>query len=354
MPDTSRVRVAVVGAGWVSTVRHVPTLRRTKGATIVGAIDRSGERVERLAARYRIPRSCATTDLASVPWLREVDALTIGTAPSSHFELCRQALALGKHVIMEKPMTLAPHEAEQLRELARAKGLTLAIVHNFQFTRSFQALRALIDAGLIGEITGVAATQLSSDRRRLPEWYEELPWGLFYDESPHLLYLLRSLYPALELHQATVWASASGKRTPGLVTAHYRAPHGPPITLYMNFESSISEWHLIVYGTRMTAAVDVFRDILVTMPCDRAHSPGDILRTTLHAGAAHLFGVISSGVRHVTGNQLYGNPEVFARFIAAVRDGSDLRPVSGDDGLAVLRMQHDLMSSATVFAAPRR
>ena len=315
---------------------------------VVGVVDRRAGHAAAVAKSHRIARYHEGASLAAINWLDEVDAFSIGTSPMAHERLIREALELDRHVVTEKPFVMHPAEGEALVALARARRRTLAIVHNFQFSRSVRALARDLHEGRLGRIRFVSALQLGNPARRLPEWYDELPLGLFYDESPHLLYLLRALAPApLELQRAEVHASTLGKRTPAWISAHYLSGSDAiPVKLNLAFEAPVSEWHVSVAGDRMLGDVDVFRDIYVRLPNDGAHTTWPVLRTSLAATWTHWLGHLKSGPAHLTGRLLYGNDEVFRRFAAAARRGEEPAQVGAEDALAVLKMQHELIERA--------
>src|SRR5262249_25110165 len=102
-----------------------------------------------------------------------------------------------------------------------------------------------------------------------------------------------------------------------------------------------------VLGTEAAAIIDVFRDIAVLLPNDAAHHRADVLRTSVHATARHWLGYLRSGPAHLRRRLLYGNEEVFARFARAVESGRQPVGISGEDALAVLRAQHELMAFAS-------
>ena len=336
------LRIAAVGAGWVTTHRHVPTLRRLREAEVVGIIDRSGTRAADAARQLGLSRSSDAGQLSAVPWLDEVEAVTIGTSPFTHHALVLEALALGKHVLTEKPFAMTIAEGEEMCAAAASTNRTLAIVHNFQFARSSQQLRRDLQRGALGEITSVEATQLSNPKRRLPVWHNDIRGGLFFDESPHLLYLLRWLGGgAPELISA--FAEKDSVATPKLLSALYRSPTGIPLRLTMNFVAPLSEWQVGVCGTRAIGVLDVFRDIYVRLPNDGLHVTGTVLRTSLRATLQHWTGHFIPGVQHLFGQNRYGNNEVMRRFVHACRTGTSPQSISAEDGLAVLRMQHALM-----------
>lgn len=348
MPPRRRLRVAAVGLGWVTLHRHLPAMRGTPEIEVVGVVDRQPGRAAAVARSEGIARFHEGGELGRIPWLGEVDAFSIGTHPASHAALVREALELGRHAITEKPFAMHPEEGERLVALASERRRTLAVVHNFQFARSMQRMLADLRAGHYGQIRFVHAQQLGNPARRLPEWCEELPLGLFYDESPHLLYLLRALSPApLAFLRAEVHPSRLGKVTPAWISAHYAAgAEAVPVKLNMAFEAPLSEWHISVAGERCFGDVDLFRDIYVRLPNDGAHTAWPVLRTSLAATWSHWRQHLQSGPRHLAGRLLYGNADVFRRFAAAACDSVEPALIGPQDALAVLRMQHDIIERA--------
>lgn len=352
--STSRLRAALVGLGWVSTHRHIPAMKRHGGYDIVGTIDRHPGTAERVAAAQGFRRAFCGDDPAKAPWFDEVDAIVVGTPPFTHYAVIRSAIEAGKHVLTEKPFAMTVEEGEALVGLAVRQSRVLGIVHNFQFANSTRRLLADIESGRLGAIRAVIARQYGNPDRRLPTWYEQIPLGLFYDESPHLLYLLRRVAPGpLRLLSCDVFPSTTGKVTPALVQAQYDASAEGmriPVSLSLYFESPISEWHLTVLGTRAWADVDVFRDIYLRLPNDREHGTWPVLRTSLAATWGHWSQHFTRGPQHLAGSLLYGNDEVFRRFHDAASGGAPLTAISGEDALAVLRMQHEIIDRQRVLA----
>jgi scyllo-inositol 2-dehydrogenase (NADP+) len=347
--QNGRLRVAEVGLGWVGLHRHIPAMSAHGGYDIVGVVDRHPGVAERVAAERRIRRFHCGDAVADIPWLDEIDAIVVATAPFSHYGIIRGALECEKHVLTEKPFAMTVEEGEALVRIARERQRVLGIVHNFQFARSTQRLLRDIENGVLGTVRGVVAQQYGNPGRRLPSWYEELPLGLFYDESPHLLYLLRCLSPGpLEMLSCEVFPSTTGKVTPAIVHAQYESRRGNdriPVELSLRFESPVSEWHVTVLGDRALGDVDVFRDIYVRLPNDGEHGTLAVLRTSMAATWAHWSQHATRGPLHLAGRLLYGNDEVFARFHAAVTRGRPLERITGEDALAVLRMQHQIVAS---------
>lgn len=344
------LRVAVVGLGWVGTHRHLPWLKRRSDVEVVGVIDHTPARVDSARSLLRIPEGAAAEGPDTVPWLDRVDAVTIATPPATHATLAAAYLQAGKDVLLEKPMALEVDEARELGEIARREGRILAVVHNFQFARSTIRLRKLIADGRLGEIQAVWGSQLSNPARRLPAWYETLPLGLFYDESPHFFYLVRALLNAdPEIEVVHVVGGKPGRSTPAAITLLMRAG-STPAQISMNFVAPVSEWHMTVIGSQGLAVLDVFRDVLVLIRNDREHLGRNILMTTADALTSHLGGVARSGALNVMGRLAYGNDVVIGRFVEACVTRVPPKDISADDGLEVVKLQHEVLDRAHVAA----
>jgi len=316
-------------------------------AQLVGVIDHRPDRAEVLARQLRLPYWATSQTAADVSWLDQIDAVTIGSPPGTHYALTRSYLEAHKHVLVEKPMTMTVKEAEQVAAIALEQKQVLGVVHNFQFTRSVRRVKRMIRDGQLGRIGSIWAVQLSNPRRRLPTWYEELPLGLFYDESPHFFYLLRSLTgTSIRFRSIDVRRDAGGANTPARINALMDAD-GTLVQVDMNFQAPLSEWHIGVLGTESAAFIDVFRDVLVVVPNDGSHLGRNILQTTLSASWSHIAGTVGSGVLLIAGRLSYGNDEVVRKFcLACLGETGALDGISAADGLAVVKMQHEIVEAA--------
>ena len=340
------VRIGVVGLGWVGQARHLPTILSDKRFHLVGVADRQGGRAHSVAKRLGEVRGSEAARLGDISWIGDVDAISVATAPMTHHDLVRDALDRGIHVITEKPFAMSVSEGAAMVEDSSRARKCLAVVHNFQFARSMRRLKQDLDDGRLGAIRGLRAVQLGNPSRRLPVWYEELPLGLFYDESPHLLYLLSSVAGHLSLAKAISAESRRGNATPAQIDAWFFAQDADyPITLSCNFESSLSEWYLAVHGEKAVGIVDIFRDIYLRLPNDGGHGAREVIRTSMSATAQHWWQHVASGIPHLAGKLRYGNDEVFGRFGRAIAGDRDaLRPIEAGAAQQILELQHAIIS----------
>lgn len=342
------VSVVCIGAGWATGERHLPALKHDQRVRVVGIIDTHLDRAKALARRFDVPNTGTSLD---APWLAHADCVTIGAPPYQHGDLVEQALEQGLHCLCEKPFVLPSQRAADLAAVARDKRLVLAVVHNFQFARSGRRLFELVEGGKLGEIGAVYGVQLSNKRRRLPNWHRDLPGGLFVDEAPHLLYLIRRLLGTLE--PRAVDARLDGNEVRDLVATFQHDSIWA--LLSMNFDSSVSEWQFVVVGSEAVAALDVFRDLLIVVRNDRSHRALDVLRSSAALVGGHVAGFAASGTRMAGRRLSYGNDEVVHRFVDAVEGRSDrIDWMTGEDGCAVVTCLEVLLERTGLAPAAGR
>jgi predicted dehydrogenase len=106
--------------------------------------------ISRIADEY--PGLEATTDLQKIYDRDDYDAAVIATQPESHFSIAKEFLSRGKHVFVEKPMVLDLADGEELPALAKQQRRILMVGHILEYHPAFEKVKAMIDAGELGEI----------------------------------------------------------------------------------------------------------------------------------------------------------------------------------------------------------
>jgi predicted dehydrogenase len=143
-----RVRVALVGYGYwgPNLARNFHQLEETELAYVVDANPAAQEKARRL---YH----CATaSDLHEVLGDDSLEAVVIATPARTHFALAQAALLAGKHVLVEKPLTMDLAEGRALTELAARQDLTLMVGHVFEFNPAVRYIKQAIDGGELGDL----------------------------------------------------------------------------------------------------------------------------------------------------------------------------------------------------------
>lgn len=311
--------VVLVGTGAIAALRHLPAVRRIRGARVLGVIGTDAADVAAFADRARAPhRSVMEVGSGELPaWVVDADLVSVATPPRTHTAIARTLAQVGVPVVMEKPLLV--EETERAVWATLAAGPTpLAVMHNFRLARGFLQAERWLAQGRIGEVIGVQCLQWSSDSRRLPRWYRDLPLGLFWDESVHFLYLARHLAGDLTLRAAHAVADPDpAETTPRSLDVQLTGASGVPVSIAMRFGTALSEWGLVIAGSHGTLVYDMYRDIPLLLPDDGPHRAPQIVRTSLLATVQHWVRTVDNGVRILRGTQLYGVDEVLTRMLDA-------------------------------------
>jgi predicted dehydrogenase len=148
------VRFGVVGAGAFASRRHIPDIIRNGGATLAALCRRDAETLKRLADHFEPERTY--TDWRRMLDECPLDAVLIATPNHLHYEQARAALERDLHVLLEKPMTVRAEEARELRDLAEARGLRLAVALNPPYWAHCHAIRRALHGGHVGEVESIS------------------------------------------------------------------------------------------------------------------------------------------------------------------------------------------------------
>lgn len=198
----------IVGAGAIST-QHVEAIRAIDGTRVAGVCGRSADRAEAAGKRWNVPWSTALDK--ALAW-DEVDAAVICTPSGLHAGHALAALHAGKHVLIEKPITLSLADADEIITTGRRLGLTVSTISQRRFEPAIQAIRQVVQANAIGPISFVEGSTVDY---RPQTYYDSAAWrgtrsldgGALMNQGIHMVDLVRWLAgPITEVvgHTATV------------------------------------------------------------------------------------------------------------------------------------------------------
>jgi predicted dehydrogenase len=144
---TSRIGIGIVGAGFVGP-HHLDALRRLGVVDIVALATSSEESARRKADALHVPRAYGRVEaLLDDP---DVAVVHVATPNHLHAAVITAALARGKHVVSDKPLTTTVAEADRLVEQATRAGVVHAVTFNYRGNPLVQEARALVARGAIG------------------------------------------------------------------------------------------------------------------------------------------------------------------------------------------------------------
>src|SRR2546428_8611877 len=125
---------------------HALALAELWGVDLVGVVDIDFAKAERVAAPYGVPAFRSHRDLCGL-----VDFATVAVPTDRHFEVARDLLESGAHVLVEKPMTPTLEEAKELFRVARQSHRVLHVGHVERFNGAVQELRKIVERPILIE-----------------------------------------------------------------------------------------------------------------------------------------------------------------------------------------------------------
>lgn len=182
---TQAIHAGVIGFGLGGKIFHAPFLKKIDGFELAAILQRSGD-----AAAKQYPGVSIVRSVEELLAQRGLSLVVVTTPPATHFELARQCLEAGKHVVMDKPFTATSAEARELIQIARSRGLILSVYQNRRWDGDFLTLCKLIESGELGRLV-----TLESRFERFHPGLRVKPWqerndpgnGVVHDLGAHLV-----------------------------------------------------------------------------------------------------------------------------------------------------------------------
>lgn len=147
------IRIGIVGCGRAAMSLHLPALRRIRGATVTALCDVECARLT--AAAAACPGATPFADVHALLADGRVDLVAVCVPVAGHAEVATASLQAGKHVFIEKPLTLTTHAADRLVEAARhaeARGIRSVVGFNLRSHRLVGQARRIARSGRLGRL----------------------------------------------------------------------------------------------------------------------------------------------------------------------------------------------------------
>lgn len=128
------VRTGVVGVGALGRI-HAKLYREVPGIELVGVYDQNAEAAAAVAAEFGVRAFPTLAELAAA-----VDGLSVAVPTDRHHAVVKPLLELGKHVLVEKPITQTVAQGRELVELAQRRHVVLQVGHVERFNPVLECL----------------------------------------------------------------------------------------------------------------------------------------------------------------------------------------------------------------------
>ncbi|SMC93625.1 Gfo/Idh/MocA family protein [Pedobacter nyackensis] len=194
--DIQEVKWGIIGCGDVTEKKSGPAFNKVADSTLIAVMRRDGAKAKDYATRHGVSKWYDNANqLIDDP---DVNAIYIATPPLQHEDYTLRALAAGKPVYVEKPMTLNAASAIRMKEAAEKHKVKLSVAHYRRAQPMFLKIKSLLDAKAIGTVKLVQLQMLQPENSNLIA-DSDTNWrldptisggGLFHDLAPHQLDLM--------------------------------------------------------------------------------------------------------------------------------------------------------------------
>jgi predicted dehydrogenase len=331
------INIGIIGAGGIVRSRHLPGLAKIPGVGVVAVANRTRASAEAVAREWGIPR--VVDDWRVVVGMDDVQAVLIGTWPSTHAEMSLAALSAGKHVFCQ---------ARMARNLAEARAMLAgAERHPSQVAmlcpppngmHGDRVMRRLIGGGFLGELREVHATGRSAanlDPTTPLHWrqdfdlqgYNTLTLGMWIEVLHRWVGYHRRLTALVKTHTPTRERADTGEAVPVRV--------GESLVIGAELENgAVAGYH--------------FSGVAAHAPANHVELYGTAATLIYDLGSDEIRGgrVGEAALRPIEVPPELARPwTVEADFIAAIREGAPVEP-SFADGVRYMEFTEAVYRSA--------
>jgi UDP-2-acetamido-3-amino-2,3-dideoxy-glucuronate N-acetyltransferase len=244
MTKITKQNIAVIGAGnWgKNLIRNFLELNALR---II--VDKNSASLNQMHELYP---SCETvSSLKDVLSLSDISAIVIATPAETHFILAREVLLSGKHVFVEKPLTLAEKDARELIDLAQKKNLVLMVGHLLQYHPVFTRLKELVSAGELGRINYIYSHRLNLGKIRREE-------NILWSFAPHDISMILALAGEEPESVQATGGNYLHKKIADVTTTHLEFSSGLKAHIFVSWLHPFKDQKLVVVGDKKMAVFD--------------------------------------------------------------------------------------------------
>ena len=340
-----KVRVGLVGAGYVSAY-HIRALKTLSNVEIVGIADLNQDRARQMAAQHGISVFRSLEEMRGA----KPDVIHVLTPPDSHCAVTLEALGMGCHVFVEKPMAPTLEECDQMILRAQQAGRILSVNHSARMDPVVRKALELVRQGECGDVLAVDFFR-SSDYPPyaggpIPPHYRNGSYP-FQDLGVHGLCLLEAFLG--QIQNADVHPVSTGK-DPNLFFDEWFAmvdcARGVG-RMYISWNVRLPRNELVIHGTRGIMNVDCYLQSCIvrkTLPVPKVIQMFVAVGTS---SLASLTNATRTAFRFATG-KLRPNPGIHdsvIEFHRALASGAPV-PVPVEEGRRMVYWMEDVSRRA--------
>ena len=340
----SKLKVGIVGCGFVAQKRHIPSFLRLKDTVSLCAVcDLNQDLASSVANRFGLPN--VYSDLSVMLSKEHPDVIDVCTPPKAHAPVAMEAMESNCHVLLEKPMSSSLPDCDQMIQTSRKYGVKLSIVHNQRFYTPFLKAQELVKSGAIGELTGMRILALGNREEYMAHenhWVHKLPGGAIGETGPHTVYL--SLTFLKKVKSVNVCAK---KKTdyPWVLYDDYRVElKGENInsSIYISHASDYTAGEVDLFGTDYALRIDL-QSMLLTRYNREYLKPSSVALSSLSIAGQMVKGVASNAFNLMLHRPMFGHDIMIEKFVNSIINDHPV-PVTPEEGRETVRVMEMIVN----------
>jgi 1,5-anhydro-D-fructose reductase (1,5-anhydro-D-mannitol-forming) len=204
MTNQKTIRWGIIGVGEVCEVKSGPAFYKAPHSELIAVMRRDAEKARDFAARHQVP--LYFSEINSLLNHPDIDAIYIATPPAFHKDYAIAALRAGKHVYIEKPVTLNAQECDDIIAAEQQSTAKACVAHYRRQVPCFMKFAELLQTGAIGQPLLASIDMLQPAASNIITSTDD-NWrinpalsggGLFHDLAPHQLDLIIQWFGEVE------------------------------------------------------------------------------------------------------------------------------------------------------------
>lgn len=324
---TGPIKTAVIGVGSMGK-NHARVYSELPEANLVAVSDANPATAEAIGKTFG---AAAYSDYRELLEKEKPEAVNVAVPTALHEQVVTDVLNAGAHVLVEKPIAATIEEGQRLIALAKQKNLKLQVGHIVRFNPAIQELKKRLNAGELGRIYQVFCRRAGPFPARIRDV------GVVIDLAPHDVDIIRFLTGLDPIRLFAETEQRIHTDHEDLVWGMLRLPDGITATVEINWLTPTKIREVLVLGERGLFRVDdLTQDLYFYENAQATGLAWDSLK--------NLRGVSEGGMVRYAFQRFEPLKAELQGFLKAVAENTPV-PVSGEDGLAALKIALALVES---------
>jgi len=347
MEKSKKLKVGVVGCGFVASTWHIPGfMRLKKTATVQALCDISPQLSSSVAAKFNVAKTYP--NLTEMLRKENLDIVDICTPPSTHTSLAIEAMEAGCNVLIEKPMALKLSDGDEMVRVSEKQGTKLCVVHNELFRPPMIKARKLVEEGALGKVLGMEWCRFTHKDEYLTKenhWIHKLPGGLLGEVGPHAVYASLAFLKNIKSVDIT---AKSNLKYPWAPFDYFNITFdGDEMTssVIISMASSYFIADVSLFGTESMLKLDL-QNMLLTQHKLNETKPIALALSSLRPASQMIRNVVSNAAKVLFEKdakmRVIGHATEIEQFVNSIIN-NQRPPVTGEEGRDVIRIMEMLV-----------